>query len=104
MLIKVLNQVYHKQIIVKDTTDLIIFYHCFIPYFANIAGLLTDLTSKAIALTWESRHKEAFMNLKKVLVSPPLVDCPPKNDQVVLFTDASDSVLCTFFLLQEVQL
>ena len=66
------------------------FYHHFIPHFANIAGPLNDLTSTGTAFTWEPKHEEAFVNLKKALMSPPLLDYPLKNDQFVLITDALD--------------
>ena len=81
---------------IKDVCSvlgLINFYRLFIPHFANIAGPLNDLTSTGTAFTWEPKHEEAFVNLKKALVSPPLLDYPLKNDQFVLTTDASDSGL-----------
>ena len=49
--------------------------------------------NKATTFTWEPRHQEAFMILKKALVSPPLLDYPQKHDQFILTTDASDSGL-----------
>ena len=56
----------------------------------SFLGLIA-LTSKATPFIWESKHQEAFMNLKKAFNSPPILDYPHKNDQFVLTTDASDS-------------
>ena len=58
-----------------------------------MTGPLNDLMNKATTFTWEPRHQEAFMILKKALVSPPLLDYPQKHDQFILTTDASDSGL-----------
>ena len=49
--------------------------------------------STGTTFTWEPKHEEAFVNIKKALVSPPLLDYPRKKDQFVLTTDASDSSL-----------
>ena len=69
------------------------FYRRFVPHFANIAGPLIALTSKATPFTWASKHEEAFMNIKKALTSPPILDYSHKNDQFILTTDASDTGL-----------
>ena len=76
---------------------LLYFYCCLIPHFANIAGPLNNLTSTGTVFTWAPKHEEAFSKLKNALVSPPLLDYPLKNDQFVLFTDASDSGLGAAF-------
>ena len=78
---------------VRSFLGLVNFYRCFVPHFANIAGPLTDLTSKATPFSWEPKHQEAFMNLKKALTSPPILDYPQKNDHFVLTTDASNTGL-----------
>lgn len=72
---------------------LINFYFHFILRFANIAGLLNNLISTVTTLTWEPKYEETFINLKKALLSPPLLYYLLKNDQFVLSTDASDSSL-----------
>ena len=76
---------------------LLYFYRHLIPHFANIAGPLNNLTSAGTVFIWAPKHEEAFSKLKKALVSPPLLDYPLKNDQFVLFTDASDSGLGAAF-------
>ena len=78
---------------VRSFVGLLNFYHRFIPHFANIAGLLNDLTSTGTVFTWEPKHEEAFSKLKEALMSPPLLDYPLKTDQFDLTTDASDSGL-----------
>ena len=78
---------------VRSFLSFINFYCHFIPHFTNIGGPLNDLTSTGTAFTWEPKHEEAFVNLKKALMSPPLLDYPLKNDQSVLTTDALDSSL-----------
>ena len=78
---------------VRSFLGLVNFYRRFVLHFANVAGPLNDLMNKATTFTWEPRHQEAFMILKKALVSPPLLDYPQKHDQFILTTDASDSGL-----------
>ena len=55
---------------VRSFLGLVNFYHRFVPHFANVAGPLNDLMNKATTFTWEPRHQESFMILKKALVSP----------------------------------
>ena len=52
---------------VRSFLGLANFYRRFVPHFANIASPLITLTSKATPFTWESKHEEAFMNLKNAL-------------------------------------
>ena len=63
----------------KTTKELLIlswlvnFYHHFMPYFADMAAPLTELTSKSIQFKWEPKYQQAFDTLKHALVSPPIL-------------------------------
>ena len=75
------------------------FYRVFVPLFSNIAGPLIALINKTIPFTWESKHQEAFINLKRYLISLPILDYLHKNDHFVSTTDASDTGMGAILLM-----
>ena len=66
------------------------FYRNFVPGFADISFPLNDLTSKRIPFIWTTKHQIAFDNLRRSLISPPILDYSQKQDRFTLITDASD--------------
>ena len=60
------------------------------PKFADTATPLNALTANKVAFVWQSVHQQAFEQLKKALVSPPVIAYPTPRDKFVLTTDASD--------------
>ena len=75
------------------------YYRRFIKNFALIARPLHDLTSKKLGkFEWTNIHEQAFLDLKKAMLSPPILAFPSKTGKFILYTDASDfaigSVLC----------
>ena len=57
------------------------------PKFADTP--LNDLTANKATFVWQSVHQQAFEQLKKALVSPPVIAYPTPQDKFVLTTDAS---------------
>ena len=68
------------------------YYRKFIPEYATIAALLTELTKKEQpnCLAWSSGCAEAFEALKRYLCTSPVLKCPNFERPFVLQTDASD--------------
>ncbi|CAH2083624.1 unnamed protein product [Euphydryas editha] len=76
------------------------YYRKFIPQFAKLCIPLNKLTRKNVIFSWDINCQEAFIKIKKSLLSPPLLQYPIlNNDNIfILQTDASGyaigSVLC----------
>ena len=68
------------------------FYRRFIPHFANISAVLTDLTTKGLPnkVRWLEIHQEAFDTLKRAMLSYPILQNPDFSCSFILQTDASD--------------
>ena len=79
-----------KQI--RSFIGMIGFYRKFIPNFAEISAVLTDLTKKNLPnkVSWTHVHQNAFMCLKKALTSYPILQNPDLSKEFVLQTDACD--------------
>lgn len=66
------------------------YYRRFIPDFATIAEPLTSMTSRYATFSWDTAKEEAFQQLKKRLISAPVLHYPDFSKSFTLFTDASD--------------
>ena len=71
------------------------YYRRFVPHFATIAELLTDLTKgrNPDQVKWNDRCEKAFCTLKELLLTPPVLKVAEANKQYVLQTDASEQGL-----------
>ena len=78
-------------------------YQRFIPHFADIAALLTDLTRDKATFIWEDRHVRSFEAFKQALISPPVLDYPTQNDSFILTADTSDVGLGAVLSTKEAQ-
>ena len=74
------------------------YYRRFIPRFATIASPLHCLLQKDSVGEWTEECQQAFDNLKKRLLEPPILKRPTPEDEYVLQTDWSQqavaAVLC----------
>ena len=59
------------------------------PEFATVAKPLTHLTEKNVPFTWTSKEDEAWVKLKKMLTSAPVMTYPDPKATFVLDTDTS---------------
>lgn len=75
-------------------------YRRFVQNFSLIAAPLHNLTkgNKKIKYRWSQEAEEAFLNLKTLLTSAPVMSCPDYNKPFIIQCDASNegigAVLC----------
>ena len=62
----------------------------FVKAYATIARPLEELTSKYAKFIWTNDHQQAFEELKKALVSAPVLKLPNIAESFRVMTDASD--------------
>ena len=65
------------------------FYRKFIPHFSAIARPLIDLTKKGIPFNWGKQQDEAFIKLKEMFLSAPVIKMPDTTKPFFIMTDAS---------------
>ncbi|UYV68139.1 hypothetical protein LAZ67_5003162, partial [Cordylochernes scorpioides] len=66
------------------------YYRKFIKDFSLIADPLTGLIRKNAQFTWTEKQEEAFQNLKKALINPPILGHFDPNAATYKHTDASN--------------
>jgi len=69
------------------------YYRRFIRNFSKIAKPLTELLRKNTPFVWNQRIDEAFITLKNLLTSEPLLQYPDFTKPFLLTTDASNEAL-----------
>ena len=65
------------------------YYRRFIPDFSSVAYPLTRLTQKNRQFEWTDQCETAFLTLKRLLTTAPILSYPSRDDMFVLDTDAS---------------
>ncbi|KAL8148600.1 hypothetical protein AgCh_005816 [Apium graveolens] len=65
------------------------YYRRFVKDFAKIAGPLTRLTRKTEKFVWLEKCEESFQELKKRLVSAPVLALPDDKGNFVIYSDVS---------------
>ena len=66
------------------------YYRRFIPNLSRIAKLLTELLKHNVPYTWNNKTEMAFVTLKTLLTTEPLLQYPDFTRPFVLTTDASN--------------
>eukprot|EP00731_Ephydatia_muelleri_P035196 Em0104g2a len=68
------------------------YYRKFVPCYASLAAPLTELTrsNAPTIVKWTTSCNTAFMDLKRLLCSSPVLQCPDFSRPFILQTDASD--------------
>ncbi|UYV65651.1 hypothetical protein LAZ67_3004955 [Cordylochernes scorpioides] len=66
------------------------YYRKFIKDFSLIADPLTSLIRKNVQFIWTGQQEEAFQNLKKALMNPPILGHFDPNAATCIHTDASN--------------
>ena len=74
---------------VRSFVGLASYYRKFIPNFSKVAGPLHALTKKDVVFTWTPECQSAFQELKRLLISAPLLTYPKFDRPFILETDAS---------------
>ena len=70
-----------------------LYYRRFIEKFSIIAGPLHDLTKKRVKFQWTAKENEAFNELKKILMSGPLLILPDLKKTFEVHCDTSSDSL-----------
>jgi len=69
------------------------YYRRFIKNFSIVVNILFSLTRKESKFIWNSEHQEAFMKLKELLTSAPVLILPDPAKQFIMETNASHFAL-----------
>ena len=69
------------------------YYRNFIPNFAVLSAPLVQLTKKGSSFSWTDLQEQAFLQLKSLLCSAPILAYPQFDKRFFLQTDASDKGL-----------
>lgn len=74
---------------VRSFLGLTSYYRRFIPKYAFVAKPLHDLTKESVKFEFDAKCSEAFEELKKALVEPPVLAFPDFEKEFIVTTDAS---------------
>ena len=74
---------------VKQFLGLVGYYHKFVPRFADISRVLTQLTQKDADFNWTKESQECFQILKEVPQKAPILKYPDPQASYTLYMDAS---------------
>ena len=74
---------------VRSFLGLCSYYRRFVPDFATIAKPLIRLTEKNVPFVWTSDEEDAWLKLKNLLTSAPVMAYPDSKATFILDTDAS---------------
>jgi hypothetical protein len=66
------------------------YYHRFIPNFSKIAKPITQLLEKEVKFKWSPQCEDAFLTLKNLLTTAPVLAQPNIEKSFDVYCDASD--------------
>ena len=69
------------------------YYRRFVPNFSKVAKPLTELLKKNVPYDWNEKAEAAFVTLKTLLTTEPLLQYPDFTRPFVLTTDASNDAI-----------
>jgi hypothetical protein len=67
------------------------YYHRFIPNFSKIVKPMTQLLEKDVKFKWSPQYEEAFLTLKKLLTTAPVLTQPDIEKPFDVYCDASST-------------
>ena len=65
------------------------YYRRFVEGFSRIATPLTELTRKKTKYVWSDKCENSFQELKRRLVTAPVLSLPVEDEKFVVYCDAS---------------
>ena len=65
------------------------YYRRFVEGFSHLAMPLTSLTQKGAKFEWTKKCEDSFQELKKRLVSAPILTIPSSGGGFTIYSDAS---------------
>jgi hypothetical protein len=83
-------------------TGMASWYRRFVKNFSMLMGPLFALTRKNVKWEWTDECEQAFVTMKSLLVSAPILACPDFSQEFLLLCDASQSgVACVLSQVQD---
>jgi hypothetical protein len=70
----------------------------FIPNFAEIVKLITDMLKKNSEMKWTSEAKASFQRIKKVISEAPVLASPDYTKEFLIFSFASEHTIAVVLL------
>jgi hypothetical protein len=67
------------------------YYHRFIPNFSKIVKPMTQLLEKDVKFKWSPQYEEAFLTLKKLVTTAPVLTQPDIEKPFDVYCDASST-------------
>ncbi|KAD2805457.1 hypothetical protein E3N88_38834 [Mikania micrantha] len=65
------------------------YYRCFVEGFSNVALPLTQILRKGVKFTWSDEREKSYEELKRRLVSAPILTLPSRSAGYQIYSDAS---------------
>ena len=78
-----------KVIEVRSFLDLVGYYKRFVEGFSKIATPMTKLLQKNVKFQWSDKCEECFQELKRKLISAPVLTLPVNGKEFVVYSNAS---------------
>lgn len=69
------------------------YYRRYIPNMSQICAPLTNMLKKDSKFVWNNAEKDAFLHLKSVLASKPVLSPPDFSRQFIIYVDASQDAI-----------
>ena len=74
---------------VRSFLGLASYYRRFVKGFSHLAMLLTRLTQKGAKFEWTRKCEESFQELKRRLMSAPILTIPSSGGSFTIYSDVS---------------
>ena len=65
------------------------YYRRFVEGFSKIAAPMTELTWENLKFVWSDKHENSFQELKRQLITAPVLSLPSEGGKFVVYCDAS---------------
>ena len=65
------------------------YYRRFVEGFSRIVAPMTKLTQKNVRFEWNEKCEDSFQELKRRLISAPVLALPVSGKEYVIYSDAS---------------
>ena len=73
----------------KSFAGMVNFVSMFCPELQKLLKPIYDLTKKGKPFLWEKEQQEAFEEIKKRMLKPPVLSMPDRKDRFILYSDTS---------------
>jgi hypothetical protein len=86
---------------IRSFLGLVGYYRRFVKGFSTLSGPLTALTKKHVHYVWSDECEASFQELKRRLVTAPILTLPSSKEGFVVYSDASQNGLGCVLMQQE---